>query len=69
MRAGETKSVVTRVQPSEIISNSPMLAVPGWLESQSVPKPEAVVAALKITARVSAVCRKGCAPARQATTN
>jgi len=42
---GDTNSVVTKVQASEIISNSPMLAVPGWLESQSVPKPVAVVSA------------------------
>ena len=45
-----------------------MLAVPGWRDSHSVPKPDAVVAALKITARVRLDCRKFFAPARQATT-
>ena len=35
-----------------------MLAVPGWSETQSVPKPVAVVAALKITALALALTRR-----------
>ena len=34
-----------------------MLAVPGWLDSHSEPKPDAVVSALKITARVRLDCK------------
>ena len=45
-----------------------MLAVPGWLDSHSVPKPVAVVNALKSTARDRLDCRKLCPPARHAMT-
>src|SRR5262249_52359695 len=49
---GTKKTVITSVQASEIVRSSPMLAVPGWRDSHSVPKPDAVVAALKSTPRV-----------------
>jgi len=45
-----------------------MLAVPGWLESHRLPKPDAVVSALKITARVKLDCSRSICPARQAMT-
>lgn len=50
---GNTKSTITNIHASEIISNSPMLAVPGWLDNHRAPKPHAVVPALKVTARAS----------------
>ena len=45
-----------------------MLAVPGCTDSHRVPKPDAVVAAEKITARVRLDARKQRWPWRQATT-
>ena len=52
----------------EIISSSPVLAVPGWLDNHNAPKPEAVVPALNMTARASGDCSKACVPLRQAIT-
>src|SRR5512135_2367345 len=66
--AGRKNSVVASVQPSEIIKSSPMLAVPGWLDSHRLPKPDAVVSALKITARVRLDCNRSIWPARHAMT-
>ncbi len=45
-----------------------MLAVPGWMDSHKVPKPDAVVAAEKITARVRGEARKQRWPCRHDTT-
>jgi len=67
-KAGDRNSVVASTQPSEIINSSPMLAVPGCTDSHRVPKPDAVVAAEKITARVRLEARKQRWPWRQATT-
>jgi len=41
-----------------------MLDVPGWLDSHKLPNAVAVVAALKITARVRLDCRSLVPPAR-----
>ena len=41
IRAGRKNRIVASVQASEIISSSPMLAVPGWLDSHRLPKPDA----------------------------
>src|SRR5580698_4448292 len=49
--AGWKISAETKVQTSEIISSLPIEAVPGWLESQRLPNPVAVVSAEKNTAR------------------
>jgi hypothetical protein len=51
IRAGWKSSADTSVHTSEIIKTFPMLAVPGWLEAQRLPKPVAVASALKNTAR------------------
>ena len=45
-----------------------MLAVPGWMLSHRVPKPDAVVRAEKITARVRLDAKKQRWPRRHATT-
>ena len=45
-----------------------MLAVPGWLDSQSAPNAVAVVSALKTTARIRLDCSGAVSPARQAMT-
>jgi hypothetical protein len=49
-----------RVQTSDSTSNSPMLAVPGWLDSQRPPHAVAVVAALRMMAWVSGCCSSTC---------
>jgi hypothetical protein len=51
-----------------MINNSPMLAVPGWIDNHSEPKPDAVVSALKIIARVRLDCSRLSVPARHDTT-
>src|ERR1700742_5085620 len=61
--AGWKISAETRVQTSEIIRSLPMLAVPGWRESQRLPKPVAVVSAEKNTARARLEVRRGEPPA------
>ena len=45
-----------------------MLAVPGWLDSQSAPNAVAVVSALKTTARIRLDCSGAVSPARHAMT-
>jgi len=57
-------SVVTRASAISL----PMLDVPGWCDSQRLPKAVAVAKALKNTARVRLNCRKLVSPARHAIT-
>jgi hypothetical protein len=46
MRMGWNRAAAASVQRSESASSFPMLDVPGWLESQRLPKAVAVVKAL-----------------------
>ncbi len=66
--AGWNRRADTSVHTSEIISSLPMLAVPGWLDAQSEPKPVAVVRALKKTALVRLDSSRCSPPERQAIT-
>ena len=66
MSAGWNSKAEISVQTSEIMRSLPMLAVPGWLESQRAPKPVPVVSALKNTARVRLDCKRSVCPARHA---
>ena len=59
--AGWKSKAETSVQISEIIRSLPMLAVPGWLDSQRLPNPVAVVRAEKNTARARLEVSR-CAP-------
>lgn len=65
---GRTKRTTKRIQSSEIIRRAPIDEVPGWLENQSAPKPEAVAPALNITALVKGERSSSRLPARQAIT-
>ena len=67
-KAGRNNNVTNSSQPSEIISNLPMLAVPGMLESHNAPNAVAVVRALKRTARIKLDCNGAVSPARHAIT-
>ena len=49
-RAGRKNNVTTSSHPSDIMSNLPMLAVPGCPDNHNAPKAVAVVRALKSTA-------------------
>src|ERR1700727_2287280 len=66
--AGWNSAAAASVQASDSASSLPMLEVPGWLENHRLPKAVAVVAALKITARVRLDCRSLVRPDRQAIT-
>ena len=66
MRTGWNSTAAASVHKSDSASNLPMLEVPGWLDSQRLPKAVAVVMALKMTARVRLDCRSPVCPARQA---
>jgi hypothetical protein len=65
MSAGWNSSAEARVHAREIISSSPMLAVPGWLEAQRLPKPVPVASALKNTPRARLDVRRCEPPERQ----
>ncbi len=66
--AGSNSNAQTSVQTIEIIRILPMLAVPGWLESQRLPKATPVVRALNSTARARLDCSRLVSPERQAST-
>jgi len=66
MRRGWNPTAASIVQASVKVSNLPMLDVPGWLDSHRLPKAVAVVAALKMTARVRLDCSRLVWPARHA---
>lgn len=51
MSAGWKSSAESNVQISDIIRSLPMLAVPGSLDAQRLPKPVPVASALKKTPR------------------
>ena len=66
MRTGWNKTAAAKVHASDKAINFPMLAMPGWSESQRLPNAVAVIIALKITARVSVDCKRLVLPARHA---
>src|SRR5690348_2914977 len=66
--AGRKKSAVIKVQINAIASNSPMLAVPGWGESQRLPNAVDVVSALNTMARLVLDSSMWATPDRHATT-
>ena len=68
IKAGWNKIAAANVHVSDRASSLPMLDVPGWFESQRLPKAVAVVMALKNTARVRLDCRRFAVPARHAMT-
>ena len=49
-KAGKTTRVHNSESAIAIVSNIPMLEVPGWLDKAMLPKDPIVVSALKITA-------------------
>jgi hypothetical protein len=65
IKAGWKSSADTKVHTREIMSSWPMLAVPGWLEAQRLPKPVAVASALKNTARARLEVNRCEPPERQ----
>jgi hypothetical protein len=57
IKAGNTNSVQTNVKTIAMLSNIPILAVPGWLDNAIVLKDPIVVNALNITAYGVLVCK------------
>ena len=49
-KAGKATRVLNSERVMAIVSNTPMLEVPGWLDNAMLPKEPIVVSALKITA-------------------
>src|SRR4029078_3153577 len=69
IKIGGNSTAAASVVTSDSASNSPMLDVPGWLESHRLPKAVAGVMALKMTARVGGDARRLVSPCRQASTH
>ena len=56
-KPGNTKSVDIIKNPMQMIRSFPMLAIPRWVEKESVPKPRMVVRVLKNSALAVLVSR------------